>query len=103
MDINKTLTVPSRQVTNNALKYKLSNELDVYRLCSPNYNGLFEWSNVKNDRTDKFNIDCTLRPYNPYIHVTPVFKTSGLYGQDFDDQRGLICQGDFSIPIINDP
>ena len=25
-----------------------------------------------------------------------------MYGQEFDDARGLICGGDFSLPIIND-
>ena len=32
----------------------------------------------------------------PYIHINPNFGR--LYGQDFDDARGLICQGDFSLP-----
>ena len=99
-DITKYLSMPNR-TTKDYLNYKISNEVDLYRLCSPNYNGLFEFSNAKNLVTEKFNVDCTLRPFNPYIHINPVFK--GLYGQDFDDQRGLICQGDFSLPLINDP
>ena len=98
-DIEKSIIIKQR--TNNAaLNKKLSNELDLLRICSPNYNGIFEYSNAKNNGTTKFNIDITLRPYNPYIHVNPDFK--GLYGIDFNDKRGLICQGDFSLPLIND-
>ena len=47
-----------------------------------------------------FNVDITLRPYNPYIHINPNFKN--IYGRDFNDSRGLICQGDFSVPLIKD-
>ena len=39
-------------------------------------------------------------PYNPYIHINPIF--SGLYGQDFNDARGLVCGGDFSLARITD-
>lgn len=88
------------RTSNLALNKKISNEVDLYRLCSPNYNGIFEYSNAKNNGTTKFNIDCTLRPVNPYLHINPDFKS--LYGRDFDDSRGLICQGDFSIPLITD-
>lgn len=98
-DINQTLAIPSR-TADPALNKKLSNELDVYRLCSPNYNGMFEFSVAKNDNVSSFNVDCTLKPYTPYIHINPAFDS--MYGQDFNDARGLICQGDFSIPIVND-
>lgn len=99
-NINESITIPVR-TTDSALNKKLSNELDIYRLCSPNYNGIFEFSVAKNNGVDYFNVDITLRPYNPYIHLNPNFK--GIYGSDFDDARGLICQGDFSLPIITDP
>lgn len=82
------------------INYKLDNECRVYRLCSPNYNGLFEFSVAKNNGVNEFNVDVTLRPYNPYIHINPNFKS--MYGSDFNDVRGLICQGDFSLPIITD-
>ena len=54
---------------------------------------------TKNDNSvDFFNVDCTYKPFDPYIHVNPNFK--GLYGKDWDDARGLICSGDFSISLI---
>lgn len=79
---------------------KLENETDMYRLVSPNYNGQFEFSAAKNDGVANINVDCTYKPYNPYIHLNPDFDN--LYGEDFNDARGLICGGDFSLPIIND-
>lgn len=99
-DIEESLSIPER-TADAALNKKLANEVDMYRLCSPNYNGMFEFSVAKNDGVDYFNVDVTLKPYNPYIHINPNFKS--IYGSDFNDSRGLICQGDFSIPIVNDP
>ena len=86
-DINKTIEITEK---------KVQNQCDSWRLCSPNYNGVFEFNAVKNNGVNYFNVDCTYRPYNPYIHVNPNFKE--LYGNDFDDARGLICSGDFSMP-----
>lgn len=83
-----------------AIDYKIENETTLYRLVSPNYNGNFEFSIAKNYEVDFFNVDMTLKPFTPYIHINPNFK--GLYGSDFNDARGLICQGDFSIPIHSD-
>lgn len=98
-NITKNISIPNR-TGSPALNKKMSNELDVCRLCSPNYNGLFEFSIAKNNGVSYFNIDVTLRPFNPYIHINPDFK--GLYGMDFNDSRGLICNGDFSLPIVTD-
>lgn len=83
--------------TDSALNKKIANETEVWRLVSPNYDGTFEFSLAKNDNVNYFNVDITLKPYNPYIHINPNFKS--LYGQDFDDARGLILNGDFSLPI----
>lgn len=79
---------------------KIENECDFYRLVSPNYNGQFEFSAAKNGGIQYFNVDYTYLPYSSYIHVNPNF--SDLYGQDFNDARGLICQGDFSIMYLSD-
>ena len=81
-----------------------------FRLVSPNYSGIYEFSPYKlaknygkENNVVSFSIDCTYKPYNPYIHVTPVPPPyqSYLYGTDFDDSRGLICGGDFSLPMIS--
>ena len=55
---------------------------------------------AKNGGLSSINVLCTYKPYNPYIQVQPEF--SSLYGQSFEDSRGLICTGDFSLPIKND-
>ena len=70
----------------------------MYRLVSPNYNGQFEFSAAMNNGVESFNVDCSYKPFNPYIHINPNFKN--LYGQDFNDSRGLICGGDFSLPQL---
>ena len=78
--------------------YKESNELDLYRITSPNYASIFEFSPAKNGGVTQFDVDCTFKPFSPYIHVAPKFAR--LYGQDFNDARGLICGGDFSLPQV---
>ena len=80
--------------------FKLANECDMYRLCSPNYNGQFEFSATKNGGVSGWNITFTYKPYSPYIKVAPIF--GNLYGRNFGDARGLICGGDFSITQTDD-
>ena len=78
---------------------KIESQCDMYRICSPNYNGVFEFNAAKNGGVSYFNVDCTYKPYNPYIHINPDFGL--LYGKDFNDSRGLIVGGDFSLPQIS--
>lgn len=83
-----------------AIDLKVSDACDMYRLVSPNFNGQFEFSVAKNGKINYFNVDYSYKPFNPYIHVNPEF--GGLYGEDFDDARGLILGGDFSLPFVTD-
>lgn len=78
---------------------KIESQTDMWRLTSPNFNGQFEFNAAKNGGVQSFNIDCNYKPFNPYIHVNPKFGL--LYGQDFNDARGLICGGDFSLPQLS--
>lgn len=91
-----TLDIPYNISVNDV---KLENECDVYRLSSPNFNGQFEFSAAKNGGVSSFNVDCNYKPFNPYIHINPNFGR--LYGRDFNDARGLICGGDFSLPQLS--
>ena len=79
---------------------KVKNQTDKIRIASPNYSNFFDINIAANNGIDYFNIDCTYKPYQPYIHVNPNF--GGLYGSDYDDVRGLICGGDFSIALTTD-
>ena len=79
---------------------KIENECSMYRLCSPNYQGQFEFNLAKMGGISYFNVDFTYKPFNPYIHVNPDF--SNLYGRQFGDARGLICGGDFSVAVATD-
>ena len=89
------ITIPAKT---SVIDVKLSNECDMYRLCSPNYNGQFEFSPAKNGGVSGFNVSYTLKPFSPYIKVAPIFNQ--LYGGNFGDARGLICGGDFSMSQI---
>ena len=91
-DIAQSISVP-----NDPIDTKIENETKLYKIVSPNYNGSFEFSPVKNFGVNKFNVDVSLIPYTPYIHINPNFK--GLYGADYNDSKGLICGGDFSLPL----
>lgn len=93
-DINKQVRLETEDWSD-ALNYKIANETQLVRLCSPNWGSMFEFSLAKNNGVSKFNVDYTYKPSQPYIHINPDFKF--LYGQDWDDSRGLILGGDFSI------
>ena len=84
----------------NAMDVKVKSQTELLRLVSPNYSSFFDINVQYNKGIHSFNIDCFYKPYQPYIHVNPDFN--GLYGKDFDDVRGLICGGDFSIALTND-
>lgn len=79
---------------------KIANETQFCRLVSPDYSSSFEFSPAKNRGVDYIKVDMTVKPFQPYIHLAPNFK--GLYGADFDDARGLICGGSFSLSIVTD-
>lgn len=80
---------------------KIESQTDFYRIVSPNYNGIFEFNLAKNGGSvSYFLVDCTYKPFNPFIRVSPQFNF--LYGTNFEDGRGLICGGDFSLAIIKD-
>ena len=101
LDIAQNISISISEDVPETYKIKYLNDCTMVRLCSPNYNGLFDMNLAKNGgQITSFNVDVTLRPFNPYIHVNPDFNF--LYGQDFNDVRGLICGGDFSLGIIND-
>ena len=82
------------------IERKINNTCDKYRLTSPNYSNYFDFNVEKNEGIQFFNIDCEYKPYTPYVHINPNFK--GLYGADFDDPRGLVLGGDFSISQVID-
>lgn len=87
-------------VSESSIDRKLNNECDKWRLASPNYSNYFDFSAEKNNGVQYFDVDCNYKPFTPYIHINPNFN--GLYGSDFNDVRGLICGGDFSLSSIID-
>lgn len=90
-------TVSKKIFTNstNYLTNRIRNETTFLRLCGPNWNSTFEFRDVYNNGFNGYIIDMTLKPYNPFVRVQPLFD--GLYGSNYNDPRGLILKGDFSI------
>lgn len=95
--IEKEISIPS-----DTINFKIDHETKFIRLCSPNYSGAFEFKATSNRGISAFEFNITYKPFNPYIHVAPLFNSGSLYGNDFNDERGLVCTGDFSLPIVTD-
>lgn len=87
-DIERTLEIND---------YKEESQLDLYRLSDPSHTQVFEFNAAKNGGIFNFHVECTYKPFDPYINIHPTFNR--LYGRDYDDSRGLICAGDYSLPI----
>ena len=100
-----------RKLNNTSIPYEISvgdikidSLTEKCRLVSPNGNGVWEFVPAKavyNTSTQQgLTYTMTPMPYQPYIKVENQF--SRMYGNNYDDQRGLICGGDFSLPQISD-
>ena len=80
---------------------KIGLETELWRITSPNGIGSFDFNPYKNKGWNFIEVDCTLLPINPYIKINPLFNPNGLYGGDYNDYRGLICNGDFSVALTS--
>lgn len=83
-----------------AEEYKILNETHIARIVSPNQNGIFEFTPASNYgvHAEEWRGRWTYKPFSPFVQVTPYWRENGLYGGTWKDTRGLICQGDFSMP-----
>lgn len=100
VNIDYNIEVPA-----NAVDFKIMNETEFVRLSAPNYSASYEFKATMNRGVTGFEANCTYKPFQPYIEVNPKYNShtvGSLYGGDFNDQRGLVCSGDFSIALIND-
>lgn len=83
---------------------KKESATQMARIVSPNGNGVWEFVPAKqvysNGSKTGFEFNMTCKPYQPFIKVEPSFGR--LYGNDYQDARGMICTGDFSLPQISD-
>ena len=94
-DINRTFNI---DVAINASDNKADYLTKHYKLIGGNYNSSFDLQVYENNGIDYFNVDMTLLPYNPWIKINPNFKY--LNGKDFNDSRGLVLSGNFSISML---
>ena len=83
---------------------KKDSSTQTARIVSPNGNGVWEFVPAKqvfaNGAVTGFEFNMTCKPYQPFIKVEPEFGR--LYGNDYQDARGMICTGDFSLPQVSD-
>lgn len=86
--------------TTYAIEKKVKSQTEKYRLVSPNYNSIFEFNPYKNGGVNLLRVDCSYRPFNPYIRIAPIFNELYGYGGQYD-ARGLILSGDFSISQLS--
>lgn len=94
-ELNIPINIPEEQTV---LDKKIKNETEFIRIVAPNFSNSFQFNPQMNEGVDYVNILCHYKPFNPYIKVQPNFK--GLYGNDFNDSRGLVCNGDFSLAQV---
>ena len=102
--LDGTLMVKAKWIMpDRPLDVKIKNECDFYRLSSPNFMSMYEFKKTKlRNGIKSFNIDCTYKPFTPYIKINPNYDDSLYAVQDFNDSMGLILGGDFSIPMLSD-
>lgn len=96
-NFNISVNIPN---INDAVEKKIASQTEVYRLVSPNYSSAFQFDPYKNGGVNMIRIDCSYKPFNPYIRLAPVFNELYGYGGDYDS-RGLILSGDFSISQLS--
>lgn len=97
--ITQYLAYPDLNI-NNPVEFKTGALTNKMRLVAPNYANFEDFNYFMNYGVDYINVDCTYKPLTPYIKLNINYK--GLYGEDFNDSRGLICGGDYSLPIMSD-
>lgn len=105
-DLSFTKNVSYFYNLNSAIDMKVDSCTRFCRLVSPSGGSSFQFNAAKmwgptTTQSHTYYIECTFMPYTPYIHITP--NMGGLYGgRKYQDQRGLVCGGDFSLPQVND-
>lgn len=117
--INSQSAVVDSEISPDDLKKEKATK--TYRIVSPNHDGVYEWTPAMNYNFvlnsslgltewkcdfSRFTAAIALKPFDPYIRIQPNYSFAdssytvedpGFYGGNFDDARGLICGGDFSL------
>lgn len=74
----------------------------MLRICSPNYASVYELDPYANGGLQKLKVCCNYKPYSPYIYVAPVYNYNSMYGNDYQDARGCVCSGNYSVQQLSD-
>lgn len=103
---NLTIDIPigGLDAAPNALNKKVFNETRFARLSANNYSKVFDFSLEINNGLKGIRAYNSLRPYSPWIRLTPIWGDGTLYSvPDLQyDAKGLILSGDYSIAQVTD-
>jgi hypothetical protein len=79
---------------------KLDSMTKKCRLVSNTHKSSFEFNPVLNNGVTDFSLKMTVKPINTIYKIVPVFNNEGMYGGNFDDVRGLVYEGGFSLSQV---
>ena len=89
------VSIPEKQ---DVVEKKVASETEFIRIVAPNYSNSFQFNPQMNNGLTEISVLCCYKPFNPYIKVQPSF--SGMYGASYNDARGLVALGDYSLAQI---
>lgn len=97
---SKKSVITTQEITLQGTGYdiKTASQCMSYRLVAPNYTSAFEFVPAKNRQfyiSGDWVVSMTYKPFSSYIKICPEF--SGLYGENYQDNRGLVFNG-ISLP-----
>lgn len=104
-ELTTTITLPEPiTAQTDPINAKVKSQTEFARLVAPNYSKYFDFSIQKNGGLSNFLLQMSLRPFNPWIKITPYFNSNTLYSTPdlAHDARGLILSGDFSLSQATD-
>lgn len=100
-----TFTLEKDELKFNPVDYKKSYNLDLYRLCSPNQESVFDFNPSMNGGINTWEISLNYKPFASYIKVQPTW--GWLYGETssyngLTDFRGLVYNSSLTVSQLND-
>ena len=97
-------TLEKDELKFNPTDYKKSHNLDLYRLCSPNQETVFDFSPSMNGGINTWEISFNYKPFASYIKVQPTWNW--LLGPStyngLTDFRGLAYNSSLTVSQLND-
>lgn len=99
-----TFTLEKDDLKFNPTDYKKSHNLELYRLCSPNQETVFDFSPAMNGGIETWEITFNYKPFASYIKVQPTWGwLLGLSSyNNLTDFRGLVYNSSLTVSQLDD-